>query len=103
MLTYSRGHAVALLLDVLIRDRTGNRHSLDDVMRTLFRDYRHGAFTHDELLKSITSATGVDAGPFFEEYVSGIRAPTFEEVERAFESAKRFGIFDTSEEPAHQY
>jgi predicted metalloprotease with PDZ domain len=102
MLTYARGHAVALLLDVLIRDRTENRYSLDDVMRALCRDYLHGAFTHNELLKSITSATGVDAGPFFEEYVSGIRAPTFEEVERAFGSAKRFGVFDVFEEPARQ-
>jgi predicted metalloprotease with PDZ domain len=93
-LTYTRGHAVALLLDVLIRERTENRRSLDDVMRRLFSDHARGHFTHVELLRAITGSTGIDADAFFSEYVSGVRVPGPAEVERALAVARRLGVFE---------
>ncbi len=92
-LTYSRGQAVALLLDVMIRERSENRHSLDDVLRALYRDFARGHFTHAELLRTIASSTSIDVGPFFAEYVSGTRAATYAEVEQALEAADRLGVF----------
>ena len=36
---YNKGQIVGVLLDILIRDRTDNRASLDDVLRTLNDEY----------------------------------------------------------------
>jgi len=41
---YAKGSLVALALDLTIRERTRGRHSLDDVMRTLWERYGKSAF-----------------------------------------------------------
>jgi predicted metalloprotease with PDZ domain len=57
---YPKGSLAGLMLDILIRDASDNKHSLDDVMRGLYRqDYKAGkGFTGDEWWKAVQSAAG---------------------------------------------
>jgi predicted metalloprotease with PDZ domain len=69
---YPKGSLLGLMLDIQIRDATANRHSLDEVMRTLWTDfYRRGrGFTTADLLGIIRPwFAGVD--DFYARYVNG--------------------------------
>lgn len=93
-ITYDRGLAVTLLLDVHIRETSDNEHSLDDVMRLLYRDFALGSYTHEELLATIESSTGVDARDFFAKYVESTEVPSEEKVKQTLEKAKQLGVFN---------
>ena len=92
-LSYDRGHAVALLLDVHLREESGHRHDLDDVLREMFARRSSRGFDREALLEAIEDATGVDAGPFFSQFVDGVEAPTVREVDRALQKAIRYGVY----------
>jgi len=78
---YNKGEIVGVLLDILIRDRTDNRASLDDVMRALNEKYaKAGRFYNEsdglrEVMEEVIrkKTPGADAGlsDFFTRYVSG--------------------------------
>jgi predicted metalloprotease with PDZ domain len=57
---YTKGSLVALCLDLTIRQQTGQRHSLDDVMRLLWTDYgkRGVGLGEDEFATVVLRATG---------------------------------------------
>ena len=57
---YPKGSLAGLMLDILIRDASDNKHSLDDVMRGLYlKDYKAGkGFTGDDWWKAVQSAAG---------------------------------------------
>jgi len=62
------------LLDILIRDRTGNEKSLDDVMRALNVNFaKHGRTYRDSLDVQLTaeSVAGGSFAEFFAKYVGG--------------------------------
>jgi predicted metalloprotease with PDZ domain len=74
-LYYPKGALTGFLLDALIRDASGNRHSLDDVMRELYQTtYKHGrGFTSDDWWSAVARNAGKRA-PFAEfarRYVDG--------------------------------
>ncbi len=92
--TYERGMVTALLLDVHIREATGNEHSLDDVMAYLTALYTNRGYDHDQLLDAIREATGADPTVFFERRVDGIDAPSRAEVDAAYRRAVELGVFD---------
>lgn len=65
---YDKGCGLGLLLDLKIRHSTGNRKSLDDVMRTLYYDYHKGlgrGFTDEEIRAECEKAAGTDLGELF--------------------------------------
>ncbi len=65
---YDKGCGLGLLLDLKIRHSTGNRKSLDDVMRTLYYDYHKGlgrGFTDEEFRAECEKAAGTDLGELF--------------------------------------
>ncbi len=70
---YSKGALVSLMLDMELRKRTGNRASLDLVLRDLYR--RHplasGGFTTADMLAVLASRSGKSFEDFFEAFVSG--------------------------------
>ncbi|MBK5188893.1 MAG: M61 family metallopeptidase, partial [Gemmatimonadaceae bacterium] len=71
---YPKGSLAGLMLDILIRDASNNAHSLDDVMRGLYRDaYKAGkGFTGDQWWKAVQSAAGGKSFADFEaRYVDG--------------------------------
>jgi predicted metalloprotease with PDZ domain len=78
---YNKGQIVGVLLDILIRDRTGNRASLDDVMRALNEEYaKAGRFYNDseglrvameDVIRKKDPSADADLTDFFRRYVSG--------------------------------
>jgi predicted metalloprotease with PDZ domain len=62
---YPKGSLAGFLLDVLIRDASDNRRSLDDVMRDLYRqDYKAGrGFTGEEWWAAVGRAMGGKPNP----------------------------------------
>ena len=91
---YNKGQIVGVLLDILIRDRTDNRASLDDVLRTLNEEYaKAGRFYNDSeglriameaVIRRNAPTADADLTDFFKRYVSGFdEIPYSDFLERA--------------------
>ena len=77
---YDKGSHVSFLLDLQIRHDSGNKHSLDDVMRTMFERYPLGTgYTIDDFQKVCEEMAGGSLGKFFANYVHGTTAVPWEE------------------------
>jgi predicted metalloprotease with PDZ domain len=72
-LYYPKGALTGMLLDVAIRDATGNVHSLDDVMQALYaRYYQRGkGFTTEQLLSLLREFGMPDVDGFYQRYING--------------------------------
>ncbi|MBZ5701313.1 MAG: hypothetical protein LAN84_05650 [Acidobacteriia bacterium] len=71
---YTKGQMLGVLLDVLIRDRTDNAASLDDVLRALNTEFAKKGRTYRDSLDIRLAAERVAGGSFeefFRRYVSG--------------------------------
>ncbi|TFG93989.1 MAG: M61 family peptidase, partial [Calditrichales bacterium] len=78
---YQKGMLVALLLDIEIRARTGNRSSLDTVMAEMYKQYylepvgtyymRGTGYTTADFIRMVESISGSDFQDFFRLYVFG--------------------------------
>ena len=71
---YPKGSLAGLMLDITIRDASENRHSLDQVLRSLYDStYKQGrGFTHDEFWGAVRRAAGGRSMDDFErKYVDG--------------------------------
>ncbi|HEV2388784.1 MAG TPA: PDZ domain-containing protein [Candidatus Acidoferrales bacterium] len=71
---YDKGELDGLLLDILIRDQTGNRASLDDVLRYMNAAYAHrGRFYDDSagIEAAVERVAGRSFAEFFRRYVAG--------------------------------
>ncbi|PYS74209.1 MAG: peptidase M61, partial [Acidobacteria bacterium] len=77
---YPKGELVGMVLDLLMRGRTGGKKSLDDVMRAMYDEfylkspnnsyYLRGRGYHVEDLQRVaTQVSGVDLTEFFDRYV----------------------------------
>lgn len=80
---YTKGQVLGVLLDIILRDRTDNQKSLDDVLRTMNRDFaREGKFYRDSLDIRLTAekVIGASVEDFFAKYVSGAEPLPYTEV-----------------------
>jgi predicted metalloprotease with PDZ domain len=71
---YTKGQVLGDLLDILIRDRTNNEKSLDDILRALNTDFaKQGKPYRDSLDIRLTveKITGGSFEDFFQKYVAG--------------------------------
>ena len=71
---YSKGSLAGLLIDIMVRDASDNRRSLDDVMRTLYNAaYKNGrGFTSDEWWATVSkAANGKSFTDFYARYIDG--------------------------------
>jgi predicted metalloprotease with PDZ domain len=70
---YLKGEVVSFLLDLLIRERTRNRRSLDDVMRRMWEEFGREeiGYTPEQLKQVIESVAETDLTDFFERYIYG--------------------------------
>jgi predicted metalloprotease with PDZ domain len=57
---YAKGSLAGLMLDIMIRDASDNKHSLDDVMRDVYQTtYKHGrGFTSSDWWGAVSRAAG---------------------------------------------
>ena len=80
---YTKGQVLGDLLDILIRDRTNNAKSLDDVLRAMNKDFaRQGKFYRDSLDVRLTAekVAGGSFEEFFQKYVAGIEPFPYQQV-----------------------
>lgn len=80
---YTKGQVLGDLLDVLIRDRTGNEKSLDDVLRALNSDFaKQGRTYRDSLDIRLTAEkiAGTSFEDFFQKYVAGIEPFPYQQI-----------------------
>jgi predicted metalloprotease with PDZ domain len=78
---YTKGQVLGDLLDILIRDRTGNEKSLDDVLRAMNSEFaEHGKTYRDSLDVRLTveEIAGGSFEEFFGKYVAGIEPFPYE-------------------------
>lgn len=69
---YGKGSDVSLLLDLEIRHDRDNKHSLDDVMRTMFERFPLGkGYTVDDFQNVCGEMAGTSLKQFFADYVRG--------------------------------
>ncbi|MFZ4794117.1 MAG: M61 family metallopeptidase [Blastocatellia bacterium] len=70
---YGKGELLGMLLDLEIRGATGNRKSLDDVMRLLFTEYyqKGRGYTNEDFAAAAGRVSGLRFERFFAKYVTG--------------------------------
>jgi len=71
---YSKGANVSLLLDLEIRNHSGNEHSLDDVMRAMYERYpikNHG-YVNSDFIRVCEEFAGENLKTFFDSYLYGL-------------------------------
>jgi predicted metalloprotease with PDZ domain len=74
---YPKGSLAGFILDIMIRDASDNKHSLDDVMRGLYQsDYKHGrGFTATDWWNAVSAAAaGKSFAQFNARYIDGREA-----------------------------
>ncbi|HWP82941.1 MAG TPA: PDZ domain-containing protein [Bacteroidota bacterium] len=78
---YDKGSDVGLLLDLEIRSSSGNKSSLDDVMRMMYRRFPlgKGGYTVHDFQKAAEEAAGKSLQQFFNDYVHGTRPLEWEQ------------------------
>ncbi len=80
---YTKGQVLGVLLDILIRKRTDNAKSLDDVMRLMNVEFAKTGKTYRDSLDVRLSAEKVAGGSFeefFARYVAGAEALPYRDV-----------------------
>lgn len=74
---YNKGALVGFLLDLAIRQASGNQHGLDDLMRRLNQDFarQNRFFQQQDLIRIVAELAPrfEDVGRFFADYVDGTR------------------------------
>lgn len=78
---YNKGQLLGLLLDLRLRHETGNKKSLDEVLRYLNQNYakRDKGFEEDELPEIASKIAGKDLRDFFTKYVAGVDELPYQE------------------------
>lgn len=79
---YNKGCVVGLLLDLKLRAITGNRRSLDDLMRLLMERYGYPklGYPEDGILKAYSELAGQDMSAFYARLVESAEELPYQEV-----------------------
>jgi predicted metalloprotease with PDZ domain len=88
---YPKGEILGVVLDLLIRGKTGGKASLDDVMRRMYEEFylkssnasyylRGRGYRNEDFERMVSEVAGVDMSDFFKRYVRGVESPPYEEA-----------------------
>jgi predicted metalloprotease with PDZ domain len=88
---YPKGEVLGLVLDLLIRGKTGGKASLDDVMRHMYEEFylkgpnatyylRGRGYKNVDFENMVSEVAGTDMGDFFRRYVRGVETPPYDEA-----------------------
>ena len=80
---YSKGSLAGFLIDIMIRDASDNRASLDDVMRALYNgNYKNGrGFTNDDWWATVSKlSNGKSFEDFYARYIDGRESFPYDRV-----------------------
>ncbi|MFN3562601.1 MAG: M61 family metallopeptidase [Chloroherpetonaceae bacterium] len=77
---YSKGELIGMLLDLELRHRTKNKHSLDDVMRFLNEEFakKNRGFSAKDFQEVVERFAGGSMQSFFDNYINGTEELPFE-------------------------
>jgi predicted metalloprotease with PDZ domain len=76
---YTQGAILGAMLELVLRDATGTRAGMDDVMRLLYDRFAAArGFTGEELLNAVNGTCGCDLQSFFQSHVSGAQPIDFD-------------------------
>ncbi|MDW8104274.1 MAG: PDZ domain-containing protein [Armatimonadota bacterium] len=102
---YNKGKVVGFLWDVYIRGVTGNRRSLDDVMRLLMERYAYPkpGFEEDGILQAINRVVAQDVSALYRRMVASTEPLPYEDIlkyaglrlERQSRETTYFGVTST--------
>ncbi|PSF38168.1 peptidase M61 [Aphanothece hegewaldii CCALA 016] len=83
---YLKGELIAMMLDLLIRQRHNNQRSFDDVMRIMWEKYGklEIGYTDEELKNVIESVAETDLSDFYIRFILGVEELPFEEYLEPF-------------------
>jgi predicted metalloprotease with PDZ domain len=88
---YAKGEIIGIVLDLLIRGKTGGRASLDDVMRRMYEEFyvqspattyylRGRGYTGADFERTVSRVAGADMSEFFARHVRGTEPLPYEEA-----------------------
>ena len=88
---YPKGELIGLVLDLLIRGKTGGKASLDEVMRRMYAEFylkspnatyylRGRGYTNEDFLRVASEVSGFDLSDFFQRYVRGVEILPYDEA-----------------------
>ncbi|HJQ67907.1 MAG TPA: PDZ domain-containing protein [Blastocatellia bacterium] len=79
---YTQGQNLGALLDLSLIADTGGKHGLDDLFRTLYKDFYHKGkgFTTEDLIAVIRGLTKKDYTDFFRNYIVGVNVPPYDAI-----------------------
>jgi predicted metalloprotease with PDZ domain len=88
---YPKGELIAMVLDLLIRGRSGGQRSLDDVMRAMYEEFylkssnnsyylRGRGYQPEDLQRVASKVAGVDFEDFFQHYVGSTQTLPYDEA-----------------------
>jgi predicted metalloprotease with PDZ domain len=88
---YPKGEILGIVLDLLIRGRTGGKASLDEVMRRMYEEFylkspnatyylRGRGYKNEDFERVASEVAGADMSDFFRRYVRGVESPPYEEA-----------------------
>jgi len=88
---YPKGEVLGLVLDLLIRGKTGGRASLDEVMRRMYEEFylksanggyylRGRGYKNEDFERMVSEVTETDMSDYFKRYVRGVESPPYEEA-----------------------
>jgi predicted metalloprotease with PDZ domain len=88
---YPKGEILGVVLDLLIRGKTGGKTSLDEVMRRMYEEFylkspnatyylRGRGYKNDDFEHMVSEVAGADMSVFFKLYVRGVESPPYEEA-----------------------
>jgi predicted metalloprotease with PDZ domain len=80
---YTKGQVLGDLLDILIRDRTGNEKSLDNVLRAMNTDFAKQGKTYRDSVDVRLAAEKIAGGSFeefFTKYVAGVEPLRYQQI-----------------------
>ena len=70
--THLQGELLGAMLDLIIRNATNNKRSVDDVMRSMMQHFGHGkGFTNTDIEQLVNATCGCNVHDFFQEYIYG--------------------------------
>jgi predicted metalloprotease with PDZ domain len=88
---YTKGEALGIVLDLIIRGKTHGKASLDDVMRRMYNEFyvkspnnsyylRGRGYTGKDFERIASEVAGADLQDFFVRYVRGVEVPPYDEA-----------------------
>jgi predicted metalloprotease with PDZ domain len=88
---YPKGACLGLTLDLLIRQKTNGRASLDDVLRRMYEEFylksekatyylRGRGYAVEDFERVASAVAGTDLSDFFQRYVRGVETPPYDEA-----------------------